>query len=253
MGTEDQKKHRERLRKRFLDNNSLDSFADHEIIEMLLFYSVKQRDTKELAYRILEEFSTLDNLMNATPAEIAVRCNVSQNTAMVFSVMNHVLKRSLRSKYESKTCFNSFEDLGKFAVSLLYGDTVENLYVICMDNKSRLIAETKIASGTINRIEIYTRHIVSFVLSHKTSYVALAHNHPSGVIFPSREDINLTNSIMEILEGIEVELIDHIIVGRDDFYSFAEKRMLNLQYPKKSSPQQSSLQAADLLSDVDKI
>ena len=94
------KGHRERVRERFIKDGNLDSFQDHEIIEFLLFYAIKMRDTNELAHRMIERFGSLHALLNASPKEIAEKCSVSENTAVLVSLIPHLCRRYLKSYWD---------------------------------------------------------------------------------------------------------------------------------------------------------
>jgi len=218
--------HRERLRKRYIDHG-LDALSDHEVIELLLFYSLRQGDTKDLAKSIIEKIGGLHDVFEAHPHEIMQRTGLSEVTAALLSLPTELFKRYNRTKAERKNFRNSAE-LGEYAQSLFIGELQECVYLICFDNKMRLIRTECVARGTADRAEIYPREVIRTAVRYNTSFVALAHNHPSGDAQISQSDIAATSKLKQIMEDIDIDVVDHIIVAGNDFVSFAERGMMGM-------------------------
>ena len=104
-------------------------------------------------------------------------------------------------------------------------DDVEKMYCIFMDAKNKIIKIKKLFSGTISTSAVYPREIVKWVLELKATAIILSHNHPSGDTIPSSSDFMITVQIHAALKSIDVQLHDHLIIGKD-FYSFAEHGFL---------------------------
>jgi DNA repair protein RadC len=217
--------HRQRVKARYLAEG-LDAFEDHQVLELLLFYSIPRRDTNELAHRMIREFGSLAGLFEADAKDIARRCNVSENTAILVSLIPSLSRRYFLGKWGEKPIINSSSKAGEYAVSLLAGRIYEVFYVVSLDTQNRVNYADMVHEGTINEAAIYPRLIVETALRHQASSVILAHNHPGGGIKPSGADISVTNKIVSTLESISIKVLDHIIVAGDRYFSFAEQGLL---------------------------
>ncbi|HZJ82865.1 MAG TPA: DNA repair protein RadC [Clostridia bacterium] len=218
--------HRQRVKTRYL-TEGLDAFQDHQVLELLLFYSIPMRDTNEMAHRMIREFGSLAGLFEADAKDIAKRCKVTEHTAILISLIPSLSRRYFTAKWGDKPVVNSTAKAGEYAVSLMMGRIYEVFYVICLDTQNRVNYADMVHEGTINEAAIYPRIIVETALRHQANSVILAHNHPGGSIQPSRADINVTKRIVTALGSISIKVLDHIVVAGDRYVSFAEKGLLN--------------------------
>ena len=219
------KGHRKRVKDRYL-SEGLDAFEDHQVLEMLLFYCVPRRDTNELAHRMIKEFGSLAGLFEAKPKDISKRCKVSENTAILVSLIPSLARRYFTAKCGDKTKLDTSSKAGNFAISLFVGRTHEVFFLICLVSQNRVIYAALVQEGTLTEAPVYPRLVVEAVLRHKAVNVILAHNHPGGSMQPSRADIEVTGRISKALEAISVKVVDHIIVAGDRYFSFKENGLL---------------------------
>lgn len=217
--------HRQRVKTRFL-TEGLDGFEDHQVLEMLLFFSIPMKDTNELAHKMLNEFGSLAGLFEADPKDICKRCGVSENTAVLVSLIPSLSRRYFSRRWGDKPVLNSSSKAGEYAVSLFAGRTYEVFFVICLDSQNRVNYAALVHEGTINESPVYPRLIVETVLRHQANSVILAHNHPGGSLQPSQEDMAITKKVASALEPISVQVMDHIIVAGDKYMSFKERNLL---------------------------
>lgn len=217
--------HRRRVKNRYLAEG-LDSFEDHQVLELLLFYCIPMKDTNELAHKLLSEFGSLAGIFEADHKDICKRGKVSENTAILLSLIPSLTRRYFKGKWGQKPLLNSSSKAGEYAVSLFAGRTYEVFYVICLDSQNRVNYAVPVHEGTINETPVYPRIIVEAVLRHQANSVILAHNHPGGSLKPSDADVQITKKIAAALEAISVHVVDHIIVAGDRYFSFAEKGLL---------------------------
>ncbi|NLO99660.1 MAG: DNA repair protein RadC [Clostridiaceae bacterium] len=218
--------HRGRIKERYMEEG-LDNFSDHEVIELLLFYSIPQRDTNALAHRMIKEFGTLHDLLEADPRDIERRCNVSLNTAILVSLAAPLSRRYLRQKWGNRPVVNSSSIAGNYALSLFAGRVYECFFVICLNSQNRVNHSALVHEGTINEAPVYPRIIVETALRHKANSIILAHNHPGGSLKASNADIDVTRKICQALKTISINVVDHIIVAGDRYLSFAEQGLLD--------------------------
>ncbi|MDD2480986.1 MAG: DNA repair protein RadC [Lutispora sp.] len=217
--------HRQRVKNRYL-SEGLDSFNDHQILEILLFYCIPMKDTNELAHKMINEFGTLAGLFEADTKDISRRCGVTENTAILVSMIPSLARRYFKGKWGDKPLLNSSTKAGEYAVSLFAGRTYEAFFLICLDAQNRVNYAALVHEGTINEAPIYPRMIVETALRHQANSVILAHNHPGGSMQPSKADIEVTKKITAALGAISISVMDHIIVAGDKYYSFAEQDLM---------------------------
>ena len=217
--------HRKRIKARYLVEG-LDSFPDHQVLEMLLFYCIPMKDTNELAHKMIREFGSLAGLMEADANDICTRCSVSENVAILVSVIPSLARRYVKGKWGDKPVLNSSTKAGEYATTLFVGRTYEAFYLICLDSQNRVNYAALVHEGTINEAPVYPRIIVETALRHQSNAVILAHNHPGGTMQPSKADIEVTKQIAATLEGISIQVADHIIVAGDRYFSFVEHNLL---------------------------
>jgi len=217
--------HRDRMRKKIL-NGGFDNFEDHEALEVLLYYCVPRRNTNELASRLIKEFGSLYNLLDANAQEIARRGGISIRSAMLITLIVPIYKKYALSKNAPRRSFENTDVVGRYAVDLLNNEPNECFYLICLDTQKKNICSERIAKGTIDGATFYTRQMVETAIKYHAKFVVIAHNHPSGRLEPSNEDIDATKSVVNALFPIGIEVLDHIIVGGGGYCSFFETGLI---------------------------
>lgn len=217
--------HRQRVKTRYL-KEGLDAFADHQVLEMLLFFCIPMKDTNELAHKMIREYGSLAGLFEAHPQDIAKRCKVSPNTAILVSLIPSLARRYNQRKWGEKPNLSSSSQAGEYALSLFTGRIYECFFVICLDSQNKLNCAELVHEGTINETPVYPRNIVETALRHHANAIILAHNHPGGSLRPSSADIEVTNRIKAAVEPISIRVVDHIIVAGNKYFSFMESGML---------------------------
>ena len=215
------KNHRKRMRKRFLQNG-FEGFADHEILELLLFFAIPRCDTNPLAHAILKEYKTLANVFEADATSLAKIPGMGENSATLLSMIPHLMRAYEQSKCKRDRLLHDTESIGRYATSILMGKTNEEFALITLDSNRRVQWSGIIAKGTLDQIEAYPRLVVAEVLKHNAKNVVLAHNHPSGSLTPSIADKATTETLVALLASIGVSVIDHLIVCNNRYYSMAE-------------------------------
>ena len=216
--------HRQRKKQRFLQHG-LDSFADHEVLELLLFYAIPRRDTNETAHRLLEHFGTLKGVLTASVEELQKVEGVGESAAAFLHLLQAVGYRALRTAGDD-TILNSVDSAGAYFQKLLRGERREVLYQVCLDAKGKVLSHKRLSSGTVSMAPVNVREVVENALYTDASGVLLAHNHPSGIALPSEDDRQITMQIRQALGTMGIELVDHIIVADNDFVSMAASGML---------------------------
>lgn len=224
MGTHDG--HRMRMKKRYL-NEGLDSFEPHEILELLLYYCIPRRDINELSHRLIEHFGSIANVFDADVEALEQVEGIGETSAILLSMIPQLSRVYNLSKWDRSTSLASVDAVGQYAVSMYIGKKNEEFGIICLDSNRNVHYSGIIIKGTVNQTEAYPRTIVAEVLKHNAVNVILTHNHPNGSIMPSAGDKEATRSILNALEAIGVNVLDHIIVSGDRFFSMAAMGMMD--------------------------
>lgn len=215
------KGHRGRMKSRFLENG-FDGFAEHEILELLLFFAIPRRDTNPLAHAILDEYKTLANVFEADYASLLKIPNIGENSALLLSMVTHLAREYEKSKISKSTLLHNTETIGRYATLMMKGKTNEEFALISLDSNRRVNWNGVIAKGTLDQIEAYPRLVVSEVIKHNANNIIFVHNHPSGSITPSAADRSTTHELVLLLNSIGVSVLDHIIVSDNRYFSMAE-------------------------------
>jgi len=221
MNEKDAAGHRDRMRALYRAEG-LDGWNDYTVLEFLLFYSIGRKDTKALAKELLRVFGSFDRVLDAPPEELLRVQGVGENTALLFKLIPDVFRRYMTRKAEPHKVLDSIEKAGKYIQAQFYGLKREQVYIVCLDYKSKLIHGDFIANGTVGLASVQTRAVAEVVLSHHAAAVIMAHNHPGGFALPSQEDQMATLKIAAALKAIGVSLLDHIIVAGEDFVSMSQ-------------------------------
>ncbi len=216
--------HREKMRQRFL-KGGLDNFADHEALELLLFYAIPRRDTNELAHRLIERYGSLGAVLTAPIDDLSNFPGIGERTAILLHLAPELYRRA-RMEAVSDTPLNSVERVGSYLLERFAGERNEVVYQLCLDRKGKLLRCKRLSEGGIAAASLNIRSVVENAVLTGASAVILAHNHPSGVALPSQEDLATTRQIVQALRTIDVPLADHIIVADGDYVSFAQSGYL---------------------------
>lgn len=215
------KDHRSRMRKKFRENG-FDGFEPHEILEMLLYYSVPRMNTNPLAHKILDRYKTLANVFDAHPDELMKETGISEVTATLLSMVPKLSKIYETSKWDGKHCLNDTETIGAYAISLFKDRLNEEFAIICLDANRCVNWGGSVIKGTIDRTEAYPRVVVAEAIKHNATKIILAHNHPNGTLAASVADKEATEVLIKVLKGIGIEVLDHIIVSGTRYFSMKE-------------------------------
>ncbi|MEG0838247.1 MAG: DNA repair protein RadC [Hydrogenoanaerobacterium sp.] len=213
--------HRKRLRERFI-KNGLDNFEKHNVLELLLFNSVPRQDTNELAHRLMEEFGSLSGVFDAPVEELMKLDGIGENSAVLIKLIPAISKVYLDDKNTIGTLVRSTDESINFLLPKFIGETTELIYLLCLDNKSKVLGCPLMCRGDISSVNFTPRSVVESAIKLGATSVILAHNHPRGLALPSKDDINTTNQLITTLTSVNIRFLDHIIVAGDEAVSLAD-------------------------------
>ena len=213
--------HRARMKRRFLEHG-LDSFDDHNVLELLLFYAIPRGDVNPLAHELITRFGSLSAVFDAPLDELMKVPGIGESAALLIKLVPQMSRRYMISRTRSDNILNSTQKAGNYLMQFFYGERDEVVYMACLDAKCKVINCKMIFRGGVNSANISVRKLVENALLYNSTSVIIAHNHTSGIALPSQEDIATTKKIEEALRAVDIILNDHIIVADDDYVSLAD-------------------------------
>lgn len=203
--------HRKRMKERLL--REPDHLQDHEILELLLYYAIPQKNTNPLAHTLLEKFGSLPGVFEAPIEELCDIKGVGDHVALLLHLMPNLLRRYYSQIDEKETVLlASIQDVCNYLKPLFLGRTTEWLYLICLNQKHKITFSGFLFEGSINAIIVRIRDIISICLNNNADSIILAHNHPNSLALPSPEDVYTTEKVFHALQSIGIKLWDHIII-----------------------------------------
>lgn len=216
--------HRERLKKKFVKYGA-DSLETHELLELLLFYGIPRKDTNELAHLLINSFGSLPQVLDAPMSSLLKINGVGESTAILLRLVSKLSRVYIEKNYKIDNKRLTKSQVEKIILNKFIGRIKEHVVLALFDAKRNLVFCDVIAQGSFGSAGIHIREIIELALKFNATKAIIAHNHPSGIALPSREDIETTIELKNALKVIEVKLVDHIIVANDDYVSLADSEI----------------------------
>lgn len=216
--------HRERLKQQYL-NNGISAMTDIQKLELLLFYAIPQKDTNPIAHKLLERFGTIKNVLNASVSDLCTIDGIKESSATFLKLISNMANVcSLPQEHE---LINSTRLAREYCQKFYVGVHLEQFHVVCLSKDSKVIGSKMIKAGTVDEIKVDIRDITEFAISINCTRILVSHNHPEGKGEVSDEDLKFTYSLVCSCLLNNIDIIDHIIVGQDSNYSFAEHGIMS--------------------------
>jgi len=211
--------HRQRLRQRFAAGGA-DALPDYELLELLLFMAIPQRDIKPLAKMLIDHFGSFADVIAAPAERLMEMDGVKEGTVAALKIVEAAALRLAKAKIIGKPALSSWEALLDYCAAAMSRTQTEEFRILFLDRKNVLLAEEVHQRGTVDHTPVYPREVVKRALQLGASALILVHNHPSGDPTPSRADIAMTREIQAAAKTLKIELHDHLVIGRGSHASF---------------------------------
>ena len=213
---------RERLKK-----YGVASLGDDELLAIILRCGTKSISVKDLSNEILNKIGKINNLENATLEELMSIKGVKEAKAISILAAIELGKRVLKKDYGEIVINNNrvIYDLLKYDYVNSYQ---EKFIALFLDTKNKLITKEEIFKGTVSQAMIHPREIFKLAVKHSASSIIIVHNHPSGNSMPSKADIDLTDKLKESGKILGIPVIDHIVIGYNNYYSFYDNKRIDV-------------------------
>ncbi len=217
--------HRKRLRERFRRTNG-SGLEEYELLELLLTYAIPRKDVKPLAKELLNRFGSITGVLDAQPRELEEQVGIGSSSSTLICLVRELCSSYFLSKVKHRDVLSSPQLVVNFARLKLSGLYHEAFMVIYLNAKNEVIDYEVLSEGTVDHVVVYPRRIAESALLNHAASLILVHNHPSGHTEPSEEDKELTRYVRDALKTLEIRVLDHIIVGKNGYFSFMENDLL---------------------------
>lgn len=201
---------------------------DYELLELLLTFAIPRRDVKPLAKTLIARFNNFAGVINADLQELMAVSGVKENTAIMLKMIAQGAKRMAwqQLKAADEAVIADYDAMIDYCRTAMAYNEVEEFRVIFLNSKFRVIAEETQQRGTINTVAIHPREVIKSALDNGAAAMIMVHNHPTGIVTPSQADISVTKTIRDAAKNCGIELFDHIIISKNDYFSFRDRGVL---------------------------
>ena len=209
--------HRQRMKEKFL-KFGFSAFNDHEILEYLLYYAIPQKDTNEIAHRLINKAGSLIGVFNLPYEELIKVQGVKKHTALFIMSIPYISR--LYAVESAKSAMKqglTYEEIGDFATKTFIGYNKEVLMGFYFDAKMHLLGHSIISEGSSYALNCDMKKITDETLKHNAANLVLAHNHPSNLIIPSADDFSSTKNLSRLLSKFDIILVEHFVVCGDRY------------------------------------
>lgn len=218
--------HRDRMKTEFIENkcNFNENTPPHKVLEMLLFFCIKQADTNPLAHQLLQRYRTISGVLDAPVEELITYNGLTKSNVVLLKMILPVARIYRSDRQNLRSCFHNISEIGDFLLDPYMGLCEERLSILSLDGNCRKLSFDFIATGDMSSVGVSTRDIIQLTLKTGATGVVMAHNHPGGIALPSGADVGITEMVSTALTHIGVRLIDHIIIANDDYISMMQSQ-----------------------------
>lgn len=219
--------HRQRLKERFLRGGGKD-MADYEILELVLTYAIPRKDTKPLAKELIKEFGSLAGVLNAPEERLLMFSGLKQNSVVLFMIVRESAIRMMWQKLMSSDLpvIANWDAVIDYCRAAAAYKEREEFHIFFINAKNMLIGEEIQQRGTTDCVAIHPGEVVRSAMLRGAKSIVMMHNHPSDDVTPSKADILVTRKINEALLAVDIQLVDHLIMGKTNYYSFSDHNLI---------------------------
>ncbi|MHB2168251.1 RadC family protein [Alsobacter sp. R-9] len=212
-GEDHRRGHRQRLKSRFMRVGHL-ALEEYELLELILYRAIPQKDVKPLAKALIARFGSLPEVLGAPVTRLMEVPGIGESTAVELKIVEAAGLALARGAVAKRTVLGSWSAVIDYCRAAMAFSDRESFRILFLDKRNALIADEVQQTGTVDHTPVYPREVVKRALELSASAVILVHNHPSGDPTPSQADIRMTREIAEAARPLGIVVHDHIIVGR---------------------------------------
>src|SRR5689334_12027141 len=217
--------HRARLRQRFLEAGS-EAVSDYELLELILFRAIPQRDVKPLAKNLIDRFGSFAEAISAPIERLREVKGLGESAIGELKVVQAAASQFARGQTKKRTVLSSWSNVLNYCRTAMAFADKEQFRILFLDKRNQLIADELQQTGTIDHTPVYPREVIKRALELSATAIILVHNHPSGDPTPSSADIVMTEAIIDIAGPLGISVHDHLIVGKNGHASMKGMRLI---------------------------
>lgn len=217
--------HRKRVRAKFLASLGKE-LHEYELLEILLFSVFPRSDTKALAKKLLAKFGDISAVINADIDLLQDVDGIGEVGIVALKINAEIINRILKNRAKQKAVLSNWQAVLDYTRNSLSNLNYEVFRVLFLDKNHHLIEDELLAIGENDFVQVSVKMIVRKSLLLHASSLILMHNHPSSNLHPSNADIKMTNEISMALKPLNISILDHIIIGKEGYFSFKEEGIL---------------------------
>jgi DNA repair protein RadC len=210
--------HRGRLKQRFRKSGRK-ALQDYELLELLLGFAIPRKDTKPLAKKLLQKFGTFQAILDAPYASLEESDGIGEHASTLVGLVKACTGRYMEPSLNHAPLISSPQDVLNHVTTEIGGGAKEQFMIICLNAAGRLLQTRVMTEGTVDAAHIYPREVIKVAIDSNATAIILVHNHPSGTLKASEQDMRLTRALTEVCSQVGISLHDHIIVTRSGSYS----------------------------------
>ncbi|OYT29731.1 hypothetical protein B6U98_01515 [Thermoplasmatales archaeon ex4572_165] len=209
-----------------LKTEGVSNLANSELLAIVIGRGNYKENALDISNRVLKSYN-FDKMSDLSFHELKDEFK-NQVPAMKIQAMYEIFRRTNKlKKIGSKTKIKTAEDVYNYYVDQLHDKKKEHLYALFLDTQNQIISEELISIGILNASLIHPREIFNPAIKASSNSIILIHNHPSGICTPSKEDETITKRLSDAGDLLDIKLLDHIIVGKNDYCSLREKGLID--------------------------
>lgn len=224
-GTDKHAGHFKRLKERFR-KSGLTGFHDYEIVELLLILGEPRKDRKQEAKAAIRKFKSLKGVLEAAEGELEEIKGLGPKNIFGLKLIKEMATIYLKEKAKEKPLTASPRAVCDYIRQSMGGLRKEVFKVLFLNNANRVVETKELFQGTVDQAAVHPREVITAALKYNATRLIVAHNHPAGDTRPSQEDLEITAKLKTACAAVGVEVLDHIIIGGDNYFSLKEHNLL---------------------------
>lgn len=210
--------HKQRLRNKAKED--INTLNEHEVLELILNYTVVRSNMNPVAHKLINKFGCLANVLDADEKSLLEVDGVGEVSASFLTLLPKILNRYKHSKVNKTSKIETINDAQAYFLNIMDTLDKEEFYILCLDKGNRIITLLEAGQGGLDAIYLDIPKIIRQLILYDPARVILAHNHILSDAYPSKEDDLTTKNLVQKIENLGIEVSDHIIVSHDNTYSY---------------------------------
>ena len=201
-------------------------FSDLELVDLLISLNPSVEHSELRADELINKYHSLRGVIDALVGKSSSIEGIKIKHTFIMRLFKEVGERYLRQEFIDLPYGGSTKVLFNYLKHSMRGLEYEQFKIICLNSQNRIISIDNISNGSVTEAAVYIREVIKLVLAKNAVSIVIVHNHLDSNIEPSLEDIYLTEKMMEACQLFNIFLLDHIIIGDNKYYSFAEHSLI---------------------------